>query len=140
MVVCARERYANVDTAVAVHFLETVLVSKVSAAYLETMCASFEGSRDPRLKLSFFKGEPTRFIEEATATITSELIDKSVVDVGFPPLDDGFPKWFVEEYVWPLAIRRTRPYVCIFARWQQVLYDLVNLREVSQPLGFSHFL
>ena len=36
MVVCARERYANVDTAVAVQFLETVLVSKVSAAYLET--------------------------------------------------------------------------------------------------------
>ena len=140
MVDCARERYVNADTAVAVHFLETVLVPKVSAAYLETMCASFEGSRDPRLKLSFFKGEPTRFIEEATATITSELIDKSVVDVGFPPLDDGFPKWFVDEYVWPLAIRRTRPYVCIFARWQQVLYDLVNLREVSQPLGFSHFL
>jgi len=140
MVDCARERYVNADTAVAVHFLETVLVPKVSAAYLDTMCASFKGCRDPRLKLSFFKGEPTPLIEEATLKITSEIIEKSIVDVGFPPLDDGWPKWFVDEYVWPLAIRRTRPYVCIFVRWQQVLYDLVNLREVSQPLGFSHFL
>ena len=78
MVDCARERYANADTAAAVRFLETVLVPKVTAAYLDTMCASYKGSRDPRVKLSFFKGQPTDLIEEVTRKITDELIEKSI--------------------------------------------------------------
>jgi hypothetical protein len=140
MVDCARERYANADTAAAVRFLETVLVPKVTAAYLDTMCASYMGSRDPRVKLSFFKGQPTHLIEEVTRKITDELIEKSIVDVGFPPLDDSLPTWFVDQYVWPLAIRRTRPYVCIFVWWQQALHDLMNLGDEQQPLQFSHYL
>ena len=136
MNICARERYAYADTSEAVRFLEDVLVPKVSAAYLNTMCASFDGCRDPRMKLSYFKGEPTHFKEEATRTITSELIERSCVDVGLPGLDDGFPKWFVDQYVWPLAINRTRRYVCLFVRWREALMQ----QEVKQALQFSHFL
>ena len=136
MNICARERYAYADTSEAVRFLKDVLVPKVSAAYLNTMCASFDGCRDPRMKLSYFKGEPTHFKEEATRTITSELIERSCVDVGLPGLDDGFPKWFVDQYVWPLAINRTRRYVCLFVRWREALMQ----QEVKQALQFSHFL
>ena len=141
MVVCARERHAYSDTSDSIRYLETVLVPRVSATYLDTMCTSFKASeRDPRIRQAYFIGEPTRHIEEACAKISSELIDRISIDVGFPPLADDFPAIFVNEFVWPLAINRVRRYVCIFVLWREVLISLLNLADQSQSLLFSHHL
>ena len=141
MVVCARERHAYSDTSDSIRYLETVLVPRVSATYLDTMCTSFKASeRDPRIRQAYFIGEPTRHIEEACAKISSELIDRISIDVGFPPLADDFPAYFVNEFVWPLAINRVRRYVCIFVLWREVLISLLNLADQSQSLLFSHHL
>jgi hypothetical protein len=105
------------------------------------MCTSYKASeRDPRIRQAYFVGEPTRHIDEACAKISSELIDRISVDVGFPPLADDFPATFVNEFVWPLAINRTRRYVCIFVLWREVLHSLLNLPDQSQSLLFSHHL
>ena len=141
MVVCARERHAYSDTSDSIRHLETVLVPRVSATYLDTMCTSFKASeRDPRIRQAYFIGEPTRHIEEACAKISSELIDRISIDVGFPPLADDFPAYFVNEFVWPLAVNRVRRYVCIFVLWREVLISLLNLADQSQSLLFSHHL
>jgi hypothetical protein len=140
MVICARERYAISHTGEAVRFLEAVLVPKVSAAYLDTMSVSYKECRDPRIRQSFFKGEPTTPMQEAEVKITSELIERAAIDVGFPPLDDGFPAWFVDQFVWPLAIERTRRYVCVFYRWREVFLQIFNSGHTKHLLRFSHHL
>jgi len=140
MVICARERYAFSHTGEAVRFLEAVLVPKVSAAYLDTMSVSYKECRDPRIRQSFFKGEPTTPMQEAEVKITSELIERAAIDVGFPPLDDGFPAWFVDQFVWPLAIERTRRYVCVFYRWREVFLQIFNSGHTKHLLRFSHHL